>query len=64
MITHAKAGEGQGSNVGEPQVHVGMIQSPLGMMATGKQCQDRHANAIRGHRKMQVERWNVMLVRP
>jgi hypothetical protein len=46
----------RGSNVGEPQVRVSVIQCPLVMRAIGRQCQDGHANTIGGHGKMQVER--------
>jgi hypothetical protein len=52
------------ANEGEPPVRVGIIQCPLVMTPTGKQGQYRHANGIWGHGKVQVERWNVMLMRP
>jgi hypothetical protein len=52
MITHAKAV--RGSNVGKRQVRFSIVQCRLVATVRGKQGQDCHANAIRGHGKMQV----------
>jgi hypothetical protein len=50
MMTRAKVVSR--ANVGEPEVRVSIIQCPLVMTATGKQCRYRHANAISGHGKV------------
>jgi hypothetical protein len=47
MITHAKVV--RRSNLGERQVRISIIQCPLVMTPTRKQCQDRSPEAIVAH---------------